>query len=173
MNSHKRLEDYDEVYFYSLWSWTHLVFGFLFFIISYKYFKLSSLQTVIILLILHTIYEYKDYDVTYNIYNNNIEKINKGRQLLREKQLQKKNLLGLQAEGEFHMPPQSFINSIGDTVFFIIGLLIAYFVKDTIGPNASAIILALSFFYWIDILISYIYIIDLGLHDKNYVVTKL
>ena len=71
------------------------------------------------------------------------------------------------------MPPQSFINSIGDTVFFIIGLLIAYFVKDTIGPNASAIILALSFFYWIDILISYIYVIDLGLHDKNYVATKL
>ena len=78
MNSHKRLEDYDEVYFYSLWSWTHLVFGFLFFIISYKYFNLSSLQTVIILLILHTIYEYKDYDITYNVYNNNIEKINRG-----------------------------------------------------------------------------------------------
>lgn len=173
MNNNMRMEDYNEIYFYSLWSWTHLWFGILFFIILYKYFKLSSIYIVIILLIIHTIYEYKDYHITYYVYDNNIKKINNGRRMLREKQLKEKNLLGLKLEGEFHMPPQSFKNSVGDTVFFMIGLLIAHFVKDKIGPNVSKIILITSILYWIDILISYIYVIDLGLHDKSYVSKNL
>ena len=173
MNNNMRMEDYSETYFYSLWSWTHLLCGFMFFIIMCKYFKLSSLHICIILLIFHTIYEYKDYYITYNVYDNNIKKINNGRRMLREKQLKEKIFPGSKPEGEFHMPPQSFANSIGDTLFFMAGLLIAHFVKDKIGQKVSKIILAISIIYWIDILISYIYVIDLGLHDKKYVEKNL
>jgi len=169
----KKFEDYNEMYFYSIWSWTHLLFGFSFFIFMYKYLKLPSITILIILLVIHTIYEYKDYHITYNVYNKDINKINNGRTQLRKAVNEKKNILGLPPTGEFHMPPQSLSNSVGDTIFFMLGLVIAYLLKDKISQMLSKLIVMLTILYWVDVLISYIFVVDLGLHDKNYVAEHL
>tara|TARA_Y100001958_G_scaffold159515_1_gene161387 strand:+ start:445 stop:966 length:522 start_codon:yes stop_codon:yes gene_type:complete len=169
MNVEKQLEDYQEMHFYSVWSWTHLLFGVCFFIIVNKYSKLSSVNIAIILLTIHTIYEYKDYNITYNVYEKDIAKINKGRKLLRKIINEKNNTSDMKPGGEFHMPPQSFSNSIGDTLFFAFGLFIAHSLKDKVSPKLFKFIVILTTVYWIGVLVTYISVLETGLHNKKYV----
>ena len=173
MNVEKQLEDYREMHFYSPWSWSHLLFGVCFFIIVNKYSKLSSVNIAIILTIIHTIYEYKDYHITYNVYEKDIAKINKGREIMKEIVDKKNNIFGVKPDGEFHMPPQSFTNSIGDTIFFVLGLFIAHFYKDKVTPKIFKFIVVITTFYWISVIVSYIYILETGLHNKKYVSENL
>ena len=173
MDIHQNLEDYREMHFYSVWSWTHLLFGVVFFIILNKYSKLSSLNIVIILMIIHTIYEYNDYYVTYHIYEKDITKINNGRKKMKEIVKEKKNMFGVKNDGEFHMPPQSFSNSVGDTIFFMVGLFIAYSIKDKVGPKLLRFTVILMILYWTKVFVTYIYILETGLHNKKYVSENL
>lgn len=160
---------YSEYYFYSRWSWTHLLFGFVFFILLNKYSTISTMYIVIILFILHTIYEYKDYYVTYHIYGNNIEKMKKGLLYLKKKSSTKKNIFGLESNNEFHMPPQSFINSIGDTVFFMIGIFLGYHSKRYSNHTVGNILILITLVYWLEVIVSYIYVSNLKLLNKTFV----
>lgn len=160
---------YNEYHFYSIWSWSHLLFGFMFFILMHKYSKLSSLHIIIILLIVHTIYEYKDYYGTYIIYDNDIKKIHNAHLYLKDKTTKMLNALGVEPNGVFHMPPQSLKNSVGDTLFFMVGLYIAFLLKDYINHTIQKLIVYFSIIYWLEVVVSYIYVLDLGLFNKKFV----
>ena len=154
---------------FSFWSLTHILFGSLFFIILYKYFKMDPITISILLIIIHTIYEFKDYYIQYVIYDNNYDKIKAGHNSLysNNKILRYLNKIGIGLS--FHLPPNSFINSIGDTIFFIIGIIIAYFYKDNISKSMLNISIWISFIYWLIVFLTYIYIVQIGLHDKKYI----
>ena len=162
-------KQYDEYNLYSKWSWTHILFGFIFFIIMNKYTKLSLLYIVIILLVIHTAYEYKDYYGTYITYENNIKKIHNARQYLKGKKKSMDNLLGVEPNGEFHLPPQSFTNSIGDTLFFLAGIVLGYYSKAYINNAIINILIIFSIIYWLEVVVAYIYVLELGLLNKTFI----
>lgn len=167
MNIKENSINYDEYHFYSIWSWLHLIVGVISFIVVYKYSNLSSLNVAIILLILHTIYELKDGYVMYNIYNNDIDLIRSGYKYISDinnRTLNKKSL-----HPQIVLPPNSFKNSIGDTVFFALGLYISYLNKHLFSSFVVKILLIVSIISWIDIIISHIYVLELGLYNKKYV----
>jgi hypothetical protein len=85
---------------------THIYSGIVTFGILSK-FNLSNKQKIIIGLIIHTIYEIKDFLTNYNLINNTFIY---------------KNLRFL-----FGSPPNTLINSIGDTIGFVIGFFIYIF----------------------------------------------
>jgi hypothetical protein len=151
---------------YTLWSWTHLVFGGAFFIILYKYFGMSVFNTIILLLVTHTIYEWKDLHVSYNTYDNHPGKIKAARDFLASR-LVKKRPFGEALKGDFHMPPNSYINSIGDSIFYIAGIALAYHFRDKISPLFVKILIGISVVYWIQVVSGYFYVTGLGLHNKD------
>jgi hypothetical protein len=144
----------------TLWSLTHALFGYCFFIILHNYFHLSSAFTIIFLIILHIIYEWKDYYITYHIYENNERKMNVAYEIA-------KYNLG----ASFHLPPNNIKNSVGDMFFQLIGIGIGYYYRNSISHTMLNVAIWVSIIYWLFALITYIQISSLRLHDKNYVDT--
>lgn len=151
---------------FSIWSITHALFGAFFFIILYKYFKLPPVLTVVLLLVLHTVYEWKDYYVSYEIYDNNPDKINAAHDFIYTNSPLFRGWSQLGLGPGFHLPPNSTINSIGDTFSYMIGVAIAYLFRRSISPTTLRIASWVSIIYWLVVLAMYIYVLRLGLHDK-------
>ena len=151
---------------YTAWSWTHLVFGGAFFLVLYKYFGMSIFNATILLLVAHTVYEWKDLHVSYNIYDNHPGKMKAAHDFLASR-LVKKRPFGEALKGDFQMPPNSYINSIGDTIFYIAGIALAYHFRDEISPLFVKIVICFSVVYWVQVVIGYFYVTGLGLHNKD------
>lgn len=153
--------------FFGLWSFTHMVFGGAFFLILYKYFRLSMLYTIIVLFIIHYIYEWKDIHLTYDIYENHPGKIKAAKNVLASSPHSNAKWFKIGIRPGFHMPPNTYINSIGDTIFYIAGVALAYFFRDNISPLFMKILIWFSVLYWIQVAITYYYVTSLGLHNKK------
>jgi len=157
---------------FTLWSLTHILFGYAFFIVLYKYFKLSVSNTVVILVLSHAIYEYKDYYINYILYSNDIDKIQAAHKIALKNSKTFSLLKQFGFDAKFHLPPNSLINTIGDTISHIIGIILGYYFRNDISPLMLKIISGVSLIYWSFVIISYMEIVTLGLHD-NHVVNNL
>jgi len=155
--------------FYSSWSWTHLAFGGAFFIILYKYFGMSVFNAIILLLIVHFIYEWKDIHITHNVYDNHPGKVKAAHDFLASQPFVDK--YGAIFFGVFNpafgMPPNSAVNSIGDTVFYIAGIALAYHFRDKISPLFVKVLILISVVYWGNATWRPFYLIGLGLYNKE------
>jgi len=149
------------------WNWTHAIFGAVFFIVLDRYFGVDPLRTTIILLIVHTLYEWKDYHVTYRVYDNDPEKIKAGRNYLTSQPYYMWTQDHLDIGPAFHMPPNNIPNSIGDTIFYVLGIAIGYYYRDSVGPVLLKVLTGLSAIYWIVAFVYYVQVYSLGLHDKD------
>lgn len=109
--------------FFTLCSFAHFFFGFIFFIfMNYYNSKLSFNLILILFLIIHTVYEIKDTLCYFgvNFFNNN--KIN-------------------------YFMDNSYLNSIGDTIFGLLGVYIAsLYLKDKKNIYLKIIIFIVFFF---------------------------
>ena len=157
--------------FYSGWAWTHFFFGGAFFIILYKYFGMSAFNTIILLLIIHTVYEWKDIHVAYNVYDNHPGKVKAAHDFLASQSFVDKygallSQLPVLKPG-FHIALNSAINSIGDTVFYIAGIALAYHFRDKVRPLFVKILILIAVLYWVKAVILYFYVTGLGLHNKD------
>ena len=92
------------------WSLVHFLFGLIFSIISLTYVKMSYMSTFILMLIVHTIYEYNDLLCYYNVCDPN-----------------------------FHWIDNSFLNTIGDTLFSVLGFVL--FIYLDVGDVYTLILL--------------------------------
>ena len=152
---------------FSLWSITHAIFGAFFFIILNKYFKLSPAVAMVILLILHTVYEWKDYHVTHTIYENNPGKVKAAHDFIHANSpiFRRWSKLGL-GPG-FHLPPNTIQNSVGDTLAYMAGIGLAYHFRQDTTPVILDVAVWVSIIYWTVVLAMYLYVLLMGLHDKE------
>ena len=153
----------------SIWSLTHLLFGYLFFVILHNYFKLPIKKTVLVLVILHAIYEWKDYYVTYHIYGNNKRKMDLAHDIVYENSYYFRYLSKLGIGAGFHLPPNHIYNTIGDTIFQLIGIYIAYYYRNNVSATTIQTAIWISTVYWLLVLIAYIQVVSLNLHNKEFV----
>lgn len=153
----------------SIWSMTHLLFGYFFFVILHNYFKISVTKTIIILVILHAIYEWKDFYVTYFIYDNDERKMNAAHEIVYENSYYFRYLSKLGIGAGFHLPPNNINNTIGDTLFQLLGIWIGYYFKNNISNSTIQFAIWISIIYWLLVLIAYIQVISLNLHNKTFV----
>ncbi len=105
------VDTYHKPKFLDIYFYNHLIIGTLAYFVLHKMFKFSINKSLIIWIIVHTIYEIKDFYSTY------IKKYK-----VRPTRDNKLN-------GFFHSD-NSFINSIGDTIAAIIGFYLLYFIKN-------------------------------------------
>lgn len=153
----------------SLWSLTHLLFGYFFFIILHNYFKLSIKKSIVILVIIHAIYEWKDFYVTYFIYDNDERKMNAAHDIIYENSYYFKYLSKLGLGTGFHLPPNNISNTIGDTIFQLIGIWLAYHFRNNISDTVIQMAIWISIIYWSLVLVAYIQVLSLNLHNKEFV----
>ena len=111
MNLFSNIDTYKDPKFMYIYSYGHLIFGTIAYFILHKILKYTLYKSFIIWLVLHTIYEIKDYYHTYikeyTVRPNRSNKIS----------------------GFFHSD-NSLYNSIGDTVYTLIGFFIGVVIKD-------------------------------------------
>ena len=93
-------------------TWVHFAFGLFSQIASRRLTRFGAWSCALILLLLHTVYEAKDFYLTYILFRNDPRLMREARAtvppFLRE-----------------YLPPNSFRNSVLDTVFFALGILVA------------------------------------------------
>lgn len=100
---------------FTLFTWVHFAFGLFSHIASRRLTRFSAWTCALILVLLHTIYEAKDFYLTYILFRNDPR-------LMREARATVPPFLEMLRES---LPPNSFINSVLDTVFFVLGILVA------------------------------------------------
>jgi hypothetical protein len=148
--------------FYSGWAFFHMFFGGAFFIILYKYFGMSVFNASILLLIIHTIYEWKDMHITYNVYDNHPGKMKAAHNFLNRPRQKRPTWL----EG-VSFPANSYMNSLGDTIFYIAGIALAYYFRDKISPLFVKVLILISVVNWLLWGFLFFYLNSLGLHNKD------
>ena len=111
MNLFVNMDTYKKPKFMDVYSYTHLILGFVAYFILHKMLKLTINKSFVIWMMLHFIYELKDYYHTYikdyKIRPNRINKIN----------------------GSFHSD-NSLYNSVGDTLVATIGFYTWILIKN-------------------------------------------
>ena len=113
--------------FITPWTFIHFLNGSLGYLYLKHILQISKINSFIILFVLHTIYEIKDLEYYYNKNKN-----------------KNKNI-----ENDYY-GNNSIINSVGDTIFFIIGFLIAAQIKKV--NNCDILI-----FIFINIILAYLF----------------
>lgn len=111
------------------WSFIHLFSGFVG-ILSINYFNINDYVGIILLIIIHTLYEAKDFYFSY-LYKGPKTSIS---------EWSSKN---------------SIFNSLGDTLFFIIGIYLGRFVV----PNTIELVIIFSMY----VIISYVFVMNVNL----------
>ena len=153
----------------SIWSLTHLLFGYLFFVILHNYFKMPVTNTVIVLVILHAIYEWKDFYVMYYVYENDKRKMDAAHKIVYDNSYYFRYLSKLGIGGGFHLPPNNINNTIGDTLFQLVGIWLGYYFRNSIGNTTINVASWVSCIYWLLVFAAYIQVVSLDLHNKQFV----
>lgn len=135
-NNTDNIDTYNKPKIIDIYFYNHIIPGIFAYILFHKILKYSLQKSFIVWIIIHTLYEIKDYYYTYikkyDIRPNRVNKLN----------------------GFFHSD-NSFINSIGDTIAAIIGFYMLYYIRN---PFAHLILIVLFVVYiiymsnthWID-----------------------
>ena len=110
----------------TLYSLAHLAMGIGYQIVFHGVCGLSSWVAAVVALALHTVYEVKDYYLSYVVYENDPARMWAARNVVRQ--------WGILAD---LLPPNSLANSVGDTIFFALGLLVGYYLRHRVTKRAA------------------------------------
>jgi hypothetical protein len=114
------------------WSFIHFLSGFMSYLYIKKYTNISNFNILLITIIIHTIYEIKDISShTLKLHNS--------------KSIWYDN---------------SLLNSIGDTIAYILGLIIALMFKDKIKTLSNKNVVTITLIFLINVVVFLNYLID-------------
>lgn len=122
---------------FTVWSATHIIQGAAYAVVCARLFHLSFLWSVVVILVFHTMYEYKDYHLTYVVYGNDASRIDESR----------RRASHFGPFIDLVHPPNSLINSAGDTLCCAIGVAVGYGLVRYISFGTARVIAALAVFH--------------------------
>ncbi len=143
--------------FITLAAITHLFQGIVIFLVINHFSQNCPLLAAILTFLLHTLYECKDYYLTYMVYGNDHQKMNRARKKISHWGMFKG-----------YLPPNSYLNSIGDTIACLIGIIIGYYLRPVVkGKWITFMIIGLIIYYLFYLPVIYMLLHHKGLLDKE------
>ena len=112
----------------TLYSLTHFGMGIVYQIVLHRVCGLSPWVAAFVALVWHTVYEAKDYYLTYAVYENDAVRMRAARDVVRRWGR------GLLVDS---LPPNSLANSVGDTVFFAFGVLLGHHLRHRVTKRSA------------------------------------